>query len=102
MPAAGAGAQGAESAVVKGGNLGAIGEMLEKSLPVFEKSTLLEVQERASICHHILDLARDADLVGTSEALHTQLGLLFEDELNPVAPKAQAHILKSTLYIAFM
>jgi len=102
VPAAGAGAQGAESAVVKGGNLGAIGEMLEKSLPVFEKSTLLEVQERASICHHILDLARDADLVGTSEALHTQLGLLFEDELNPVAPKAQAHILKSTLYIAFM
>jgi len=41
-----------------------IGDLLEKRLGAFEKSTLLEVQERACFCHHILDLARDADLVG--------------------------------------
>lgn len=89
--ASGASGGGAE---VKGGNLGAIGELLEKRLGVFEKSTLLEVQERACFCHHILELARDADLAGptNSETLHTQLSLLFEDELNPVAPKAQAKV----------
>ena len=35
------------------GRIHELGEMLEKRLPAFEKSTLLEVQERACICHQV-------------------------------------------------
>jgi hypothetical protein len=36
------------------GKIHELGELLEKRLPSFERSTLLEVQERACMCHHIL------------------------------------------------
>jgi hypothetical protein len=40
----------------------------------------------------LLDAAREADLAGTSKALQEELQMLFEDELNPVAPKAQGKV----------
>lgn len=76
-PAVRGGEDGAASAAPTG-KINELGEMLEARLPSFEKSTLLEVQERACMCHQLLDLAREADLVGTSEALHSQVPLLLD------------------------
>jgi hypothetical protein len=64
---------GVSVAAAATGKINELGEMLEARLPSFETSTLLEVQERACICHQLLDLAREADLVGTSDALHAQV-----------------------------
>mmetsp|Transcript_4752 Transcript_4752/g.17253 ORF Transcript_4752/g.17253 Transcript_4752/m.17253 type:complete len:1302 (-) Transcript_4752:63-3968(-) len=66
--------------------------ILDERLPAFEKSTLLEVQERACICHHLLELVKEAESLGSETILQSQFESMFLDELKPVAPKAQSKV----------
>jgi AP-3 complex subunit delta-1 len=55
-------------------------------------SSELEVQERASCALQIVRYVQKQLAKGQASGLGTELAVLFEGELNPVAPKAQRKV----------
>lgn len=65
--------------------------MISNKLPQFVSSGDLEVQERASSALQLVELIQHEITSGNMEILE-EFELLFNGELNPVAPKAQRKV----------
>lgn len=70
--------------------LGGLREQVRKGFQPFLKSSDVEVQERAYHCMRMLDL--HAEMLESGMDISQQLHSLFEEELNPVAKKAQKKV----------
>lgn len=65
--------------------------MISNKFPQFVSSGDLEVQERASSALQLVELIQHEITSGNMEILE-EFQLLFNGELNPVAPKAQRKV----------
>eukprot|EP01116_Phalansterium_solitarium_P008891 TRINITY_DN2285_c0_g1_i3.p1 TRINITY_DN2285_c0_g1~~TRINITY_DN2285_c0_g1_i3.p1 ORF type:complete len:654 (+),score=298.43 TRINITY_DN2285_c0_g1_i3:110-2071(+) len=65
-------------------------KILESRLPLFAQSQYLEVQERACLLQEMQRLYSEMETAGT--AIGPYIAGLFDEPLNPVAPKAQKKV----------
>lgn len=67
-------------------------ETICNKLPQFVSSGDLEVQERASSALQLVQILK-SEITNGSTSIKEEFELLFNGELNPVAPKAQRKVL---------
>eukprot|EP01027_Heterolobosea_sp_BB2_P010522 GEZU01015435.1.p1 GENE.GEZU01015435.1~~GEZU01015435.1.p1 ORF type:complete len:639 (-),score=149.75 GEZU01015435.1:1263-3179(-) len=75
--------------------LRAMRDMIASRFGIFLKSADIEVQERATTCLRILEI--HASLLEGGTDISAQLAVLFDEDLNPVGPKAQKKVYCPTI-----
>ncbi|KAL0485648.1 AP-3 complex subunit delta-1 [Acrasis kona] len=65
-------------------------DLIRNGLDSFLKTSDVEVQERAATCLKLLDIHQE--LLQEGNDIGPQIASLFEEELNPVAPRAQSKV----------
>ncbi|KAF4530040.1 hypothetical protein B566_EDAN016336 [Ephemera danica] len=69
-----------------------VSQLVAERLPAFVSSSELEVQERASSALQLVRYVQKQLAKGQASGLGVELAVLFDGELNPVAPKAQRKV----------
>ncbi len=77
-------------AVISNAAVDEIVKVMQTRLPLFSQSQHLEVQERACFVQEILKLYNELKVTGVD--LASEIASLFNEPLNPVAPKAQKKV----------